>query len=111
MNQFLKSILQSLVVIAAIASAAKLTIPYFADITWVDYIAFTGAAAIGLGYITYDKAPGHQAVSSSTSMADVDLARYDRDSTEVYNNLSFSLSVGIAGFLLLLISGLMVWLG
>ncbi|ELC0657833.1 hypothetical protein SD340_004422 [Vibrio fluvialis] len=50
-------------------------------------------------------------VSSSTSMADVDLARYDRDSTEVYNNLSFSLSVGIAGFLLLLISGLMVWLG
>ncbi|EKO3420859.1 hypothetical protein ACEQ8A_004459 [Vibrio fluvialis] len=110
MNQFLKSILQSLVVIAAIAAAAKLTIPYFADITWVDYIAFTGAAAIGLGYITYDKAPG-QAVLSSTSMADVDLARYDRDSTEVYNNLSFSLSVGIAGFLLLLISGLMVWLG
>ncbi|EKO3428747.1 hypothetical protein NTH35_004380 [Vibrio fluvialis] len=110
MNQFLKSILQSLVVIAAIAAAAKLTIPYFADIIWVDYIAFTGAAAIGLGYITYDKAPG-QAVSSSTSMADVDLAKYDRDSTEVYNNLSFSLSVGIAGFLLLLISGLMVWLG
>ncbi|EKO3437700.1 hypothetical protein M0358_004469 [Vibrio fluvialis] len=110
MSQFLKSILQSLVVIAAIAAAAKLTIPYFADITWVDYIAFTGAAAIGLGYITYDKAPG-QVVSSSTSMADVDLARYDRDSTEVYNNLSFSLSVGIAGFLLLLISGLMVWLG
>lgn len=110
MNQFLKSILQSLVVIAAIAAAAKLTIPYFADITWVDYIAFTGAAAIGLGYITYDKAPV-QAVSSSTSMADVDLARYDRDSTEVYNNLSFSLSVGIAGFLLLLISGLMVWMG
>ncbi|EMA2444960.1 hypothetical protein U2G60_004659 [Vibrio fluvialis] len=109
MNQFLKSILQSLVVIAAIAAAAKLTIPYFADITWVDY-TFTGAAAIGLGYITYDKAPG-QAVLSSTSMADVDLARYDRDSTEVYNNLSFSLSVGIAGFLLLLISGLMVWLG
>ncbi|EKO3477150.1 hypothetical protein NSB40_004335 [Vibrio fluvialis] len=106
MNQFLKS----LVVIAAIAAAAKLTIPYFADITWVDYIAFTGAAAIGLGYITYDKAPG-QAVSSSTSMADVDLARYDRDSTEVYNNLSFSLSVGIAGLLLLLLSGLMVWLG
>ncbi|EQB8915182.1 hypothetical protein ACYVL9_004381 [Vibrio fluvialis] len=110
MNQFLKSILQSLVVIAAIAAAAKLTIPYFADIIWVDYIAFTGAAAIGLGYITYDKALG-QAVSSSTSMADVDLAKYDRDSTEVYNNLSFSLSVGIAGFLLLLISGLMVWLG
>ncbi len=110
MNQFLKSILQSLVVIAAIAAAAKLTIPYFADITWVDYIAFTGAAAIGIGYITYDKAPG-QAVSFSTSMADVDLARYDRDSTEVYNNLSFSLSVGIAGLLLLLISGLMVWLG
>ncbi|MDE5175930.1 hypothetical protein [Vibrio fluvialis] len=110
MNQFLKSILQSLVVIAAIAAAAKLTIPYFADITWVDYIAFTGAAAIGLGYITYDKAPG-QAVSSSASMADVDLARYDRDSTEVYNNLSFSLSVGIAGLLLLLISGLIVWLG
>lgn len=109
MKSFVTSVLCTLISILVIAALAKWLIPYLAMITLVDYVAYCGVVAIVIAYITYDGAnfTSYDITHTSTHR---DLVNYEADTRDRQHQISFSFSVGISGVLLLLVSGLMVWL-
>ncbi|OEF26994.1 hypothetical protein [Vibrio rumoiensis] len=109
MKTFILGILYALVAIVAIGILGRWFVPYLATIVLVDYVAFCGVAAIVIAYLAYDGShPMNQHFMSLITHRE--LVSREEDPEDKHNRMSFTFSVGIAGILLLLVSGLMVWL-
>ncbi len=109
LKSFIQGILYALISIILIGAIGRWLIPYLESIALVDYVAFSGVFAIGIAYLAYDgSSPANQDVMSLITHRE--LVSRDIDAQDRHNQISFTFSVGIAGILLLLASGLMVWL-
>ncbi|EJG0413163.1 hypothetical protein HJ118_23140 [Vibrio parahaemolyticus] len=109
MRSFILGILYAFIAVVLIGALGRWLVPYLASISLVDYVAFSGIFSIGIAYLAYDgSSPANQDAMSLITHRE--LVSRDIDEQDRHNRISFTFSVGIAGVLLLLVSGLMAWL-
>lgn len=109
MKTVVLGVIYALISVIVVAVLARLFIPYLSTIAMVDYVTFTGISALGIACLCYDGAdPANQDMMSLITQRAL-VSRED-DMKEQQNRISFSLSLGVCGFLLLAVSGVIAWL-
>jgi len=105
----LLKLLAAWMIVVALMMTCRLTFDYLAEIALIDYTTYSGVVALMIALLAFDgDHPTHQHFFSM--MVHRELVSRDNDAKDQLSNVSFSLAIGSAGLLLIIISGVMAWL-
>ncbi len=109
MLRILLKILLAFVTITALMVACRLTFGYLAEIEMIDYITYSGIVSLVVALIAFD---GNNPVNQHflSMMVRRELVTRNNDKHDKLNQISFALTIGSVGFILIIVSGVMAWL-
>ncbi len=108
MIRTLLKILVALAVVAALITACRLTFEYLAEIELINYITYSGVISLVVAFIAFDgNSPVNQHFLSM--MVHRELVTRNNETHDKLNQISFALTIGSVGFILIIFSGVMAW--